>query len=196
MKEISAVEDPKLSLSWKQIPILYAYVFQYMLSKVSFTNSNQDVSIKFILEMWHRHIYHLPRVYDLYIVKEFEEYGLIERLETGKYLIKGCETDMVVKRLKYGACLAKQEVPYLYLHIFRKMINIFGQKNSYLSGTQIMKIWRNYIPNVARVYDNQILEEMCRYGLLRKINSQRYIFLGASSFYKLKRLDNGNTILW
>lgn len=191
-------QDCKLPITWKQIPILYAYVFQYMLTKVSFTSTSQEVSIRFILEMWHRHIYHLPRVYDLYIVKEFEEYGLVEQIAPGRYLIKGAETDLVVKRLKFGACLPKNGngAPYLYLHIFRKMMGIFGRKNCYISGTQIMKVWRTFIPNVARIYDNQILEEMCRFELLRKINSQRYVFLGSTSFGKLKKLDSGKTILW
>lgn len=195
MRQIPTEQDEcELPFRWKIVPLLYAYVYQYLITKVGNQKSSQEISLRIILEVWHRHIYHLPRVYDLYIVKELEEYGLIEQLAQGRYLIMGDNIKYVIKRLNSGPCISKGEPPYLYLHVFRKMMNIFGKKNQYISGTQIMSIWRSYIPNIARIYDNQILKEMCNFGLIRQITTQTYIFLGATGLSKLKKLND--KLLW
>ena len=182
----------ELPKSWMDIPILYVYVYQYILAKLG-DKQIYDITLRNILEVWHRHVYHLPKVYDFYIVKEYVSYGLIEPISPGKYRIDRSKFQLVNKRLNNGASHSS-EAPYLYLHIFKKMTDSFGRKNRYVSGSQLISIWRNYIPNIARIYDNLILKEMANYGLIRQVDTQRYIFLGASSSCKLKKLKNN--YLW
>lgn len=195
MPQLKSEVQDELPISWKKAPILYVYILQYLIGK-SFDKTSRILTKRGIIEIWHRHIYHLPKVYDFYIIKELEQYGLIEKAGNNQYTLDINSAKYVVLRLKTGSCMKNNDPPYLYLHVFRRMVTDFGRRNIFLSSNQIMQFWRKHIPNVARVYDNVILQEMCAFGLLRQINSQKYIFLGAASFCKLKKLTNGYTTLW
>jgi len=178
----------KAKFNWTNMPLLYIYVFQFIAEKAG--KFNQEISSKLILEVWHRHVYHVPRLYDFFFLEEMEYFGFLKRTHQQKYIFYGSLIDKAWKRLSEGAIESDKchEAPLLYLYIFGRMIENFGRENTILTGKQLINIWRRYIPNVARIYDSHILTEMCNYGLIRKVNSQRYIFYGAKGFTKLRRI--------
>lgn len=174
--------------NWTNMPLLYIYVFQFIAEKAG--KFNQEISSKLILEIWHRHVYHIPRLYDFFFLEEMEYFGFIKKTHQQRYMFYGSLINKAWKRLSEGAyeSTQKQEAPLLYLYIFGRMLETYGRENVILTGKQIINIWRRYIPNVARIYDPHILTEMCNYNLIRKVNSQRYVFYGAKGFAKLKRV--------
>jgi len=90
---------------------------------------------------------------------------------------------------KCNHCDYKQKVPLLYLYVFRLMIDKLGRTDQTTSAKQLLEIWRRNIYNVPRSYDFHILTEMQDYGLIKRINTQKYIFYGSKSFAKLKQLN-------
>ena len=86
-------------------------------------------------------------------------------------------------------CEHRQKVPLLYLYVFRLMIEKLGRTDQTTSAKQLLEIWRRNIYNVPRAYDFHILSEMEQYGLLKRINTQKYIFYGSKSFPKLLQLN-------
>ena len=187
----------KTKFNWANMPLLYIYVFQFIAEKLGGEKTgrfNQEISSKLILEVWHRHVYHVPRLYDFFFLEEMEYFGFIKRTHQQKYMFYGSLIDKAKVRLKSGVDESNkyQEAPLLYLYIFGRMIEAYGRENHILTGKQLINIWRRYIPNVSRVYDQHILTEMCNYGLIRSVDSQRYsqryIFYGAKGFTKLRRI--------
>lgn len=59
---------------------------------------------------------------------------------------------------------------------------------------QLLEFWHRNIYNVPRKYDIHLLNEMCDYGLLDKINTQRYMFYGHKARKKLRKLRDN--FLW
>lgn len=175
--------------NWTNMPLLYIYVFQFVAEKAG--KFNQEISSKLILEVWHRHVYHVPRLYDFFFLSEMEYFGFIKKTHQQRFMFYGSLISKAWKRLSEGAypCNKCQEAPLLYLYIFGRMIEEFGKENTILTGKQLINVWRKYIPNVARIYDQHILTEMCNYGFIRMVNSQRYIFYGAKAFKKLNKLN-------
>lgn len=174
------------------MPLLYTYVFRIIADKAG--KFDQEISPKLILEIWHRQIYHIPRVYDYYFLEEMQALGLIKK-EQSQFIFYGSKIESAKERLDKVGSISKPnyndlgiEPPLLYLHIYLKMLDVFGRKNQLLTGKQLLTIWRQYIPNISRVYDTYILAEMCNFGLLRYIDSQKYIFYGGKARIKLKKL--------
>lgn len=66
------------------------------------------------------------------------------------------------------------EIPLLYLFVYKTFIEKFGKHDRIISKKSILEIWRRCIHNVPRKYDYYILKEMCRYGLLEQVNSQEF----------------------
>lgn len=91
-------------------------------------------------------------------------------------------------------CEHKQKVPLLYLYVFRLMIDKLGKNDQITSSKQLLEVWRRNIYNVPRSYDFHILSEMQYYGLVKRINTQKYIFYGCRSSMKLKQLNKN--LLW
>lgn len=175
--------------NWRNMPLLYIYIFQFIAEKAG--KFDQEISSKIILEMWHRNIYHIPRIYDYFILEEMAYFGFIRKERTQRYFFYGSKIDKAVNRLVIGSYELNDEIeaPLLYLYVFSKMTELFGQKNQILTSRQLLSIWRTFIPNVPRIYDFHILTEMNNYGLIRRLNSQKYIFYGARGVGKLKRLN-------
>lgn len=175
--------------NWRNMPLLYIYVFQFIAEKAG--KFDQEISCKLILEIWHRHIYHIPRVYDFFFLEELEYFGFLKKERQQKYIFYGSNIKRACERLAEGVKESKEiiEAPLLYLYIFSRMLEIFGRENQILTGKQLISVWRRYIPNVARIYDYHILTEMCNFGLMRRINTQKYIFYGGKATMKLKKLN-------
>jgi len=93
------------------------------------------------------------------------------------------------ENLSCNHCEHKQKVPLLYLHVFRYMVDKFGKTDQTVSSKQLIEVWRRQIYNVPRSYDFHILTEMQEYGLIKRINTQKYFFYGNRSFTKLKQLN-------
>jgi len=83
----------------------------------------------------------------------------------------------------------KCAIPLLYLYVFRLMVDKLGRKDQIITARELLEIWHRQIYNVPRVYDFHVLSEMCSYGLLHRINMQKYLFLGNKAHSKLKRLN-------
>ena len=183
------VFDDKTKFNWHNLPLLYIYVFQFIAEKVG--KFDQEISSKIILEIWHRHVYHIPRLYDFFFLEEMEHFEFVKKEHPQRYLFFGSKITKAMERLSEGAHEINKpiEPPLLYLYIFSKMLDVFGKTNQLLTGKQLISIWRNYIPNVSRIYDYYILTEMCNYGFVRRINTQKYIFYGGRGTIKLKRLN-------
>jgi hypothetical protein len=81
--------------------------------------------------------------------------------------------------------MKQNEVPLLYLFVYKSLIEKFGRYNRVLSRKSILEIWRRCIHNVPRKYDFYILQEMCEFGLLEKINSKEFQLSGSKSDEKL-----------
>ena len=176
------------------MPLLYIYIFQFIAEKAG--KFDQEISSKLILEIWHRHIYHIPRLYDSFFLEEMQYLGFIKKEGSQRYLFFGSLISNVIKRLGEGAHESNKviEAPLLYLYIFSRMLEAFGYKNQLITGKQLVTIWRTYIPNVPRIYDFHLLTEMDNYGLIRRIDTQKYIFYGGNGTAKLKKINN--LLLW
>jgi hypothetical protein len=183
------VFDQDTKFNWRNLPLLYIYIFQFIAEKAG--KFDQEISSELIIEIWHRHVYHIPRIYDFYFLEEMEYFGFLKKERQQKYIFYGSKIEKAIDRLSKGAYEldTTTDAPLLYLFIFSKMLNLFGHKNQLISGKQLISIWRGYIPNVARIYDYYILTEMCNFGLIRRINSQKYIFYGGKANEKLKKLN-------
>jgi len=170
------------------MPLLYIYIFQFIAEKAG--KFDQEISSKLILEIWHRHVYHVPRIYDFFLLEEMYQLGFIQKEHSQRYIFFGSKITKAIERLSEGAYESKKiiEAPLLYLYVFSKILEIFSYKNQVLTGKQIIGVWRTYIPNVSRIYDYHILTEMCNYGLIRRINTQKYIFYGGKGVTKLKKM--------
>ncbi len=83
-----------------------------------------------------------------------------------------------------------KEIPLLYLFVFKSMIDKFGKKDRILFTKQLLEIWRRCIHNVPRKYDYFILQEMCEYGILEKVSSQKYVLFGSKANKKLAKLND------
>ena len=175
--------------NWNNMPLLYIYIFQFIAEKAG--KFDQEISSKLILEIWHRHVYHVPRIYDFFFLEEMEYFGFLKKEQAQKYIFFGSKIQKVIERLEEGPKELNNtiETPLLYLYIFSRMLEIFGYENQLLTGKQLISIWRRYIPNVARVYDSYILTEMCNFGLIRRINTQKYIFYGGRGAVKLRKMN-------
>jgi len=66
------------------------------------------------------------------------------------------------------------DIPILYLFVYKHLIEKFGKQNRIITKKAILEIWRRCIHNVPRKYDFYIIKEMCKYGLLEKVNSQEF----------------------
>jgi len=176
--------------NWKNMPLLYIYIFQFIAEKAG--KFDQEISSKLILEIWHRHIYHVPRLYDSFFLEEMQYLGFIKKEGPQRYIFFGSLIENVIKRLAEGAYESFRtiEAPLLYLYIYSRMLEIFGHKNQLITGKQLINVWRNYIVNVPRIYDFHILTEMCNYGLVRRIDTQKYIFYGGRGPAKLKKMSS------
>lgn len=84
----------------------------------------------------------------------------------------------------------RNNVPLLYLYIFRLMVDKLGRSNQITTSKTLLEFWHRTIYNVPRNYDFHILKEMCEYGLIEKINSQKYILYGDSAYSKLRKLND------
>lgn len=93
-----------------------------------------------------------------------------------------------------GRCAYKQNVPFLYLYVFKLMTDKIGMEDQITTTKQLLEFWHRNIYNVPRKYDIHILNEMCAMGLIEKINTQKYRFYGGKASYKLKRLRDN--FLW
>lgn len=77
------------------------------------------------------------------------------------------------------------EVPLLYLFVYKSLVEKFGKCNRIIPRKTILEIWRRSIHNVPRKYDFYILQEMCDYGLIEKINVQEFKLFGFNADDKL-----------
>jgi len=82
------------------------------------------------------------------------------------------------------------DIPLLYLFVFKAMTEKFGKQDRILFTKQLLEIWRRCIHNVPRKYDYYILQEMCDYGMLEKITTQKYILFGSRANKKLVKLND------
>lgn len=180
----------------KEIPVLYMYIFQFIAEKVG--KFDQEVNSRILLEVWHRHIYHIPRVYDYHFLKEMEGLDFIKKINSHKYIFRGSRIDEIIDKLAVvtpdDSQVPEKDYPLLYLYIYSRMSESFGKKNILVTGKQILAVWRKYIPNVSRMYDDRILSDMARYGLIRMINTQKFIYYGEKYTSKIKKLSLLN--LW
>lgn len=69
------------------------------------------------------------------------------------------------------------------------MVEKMGKTNQVTTAKQLLEFWHRNIYNVPRAYDFHILSEMCEFGLIERINTQKYIFYGGKAQQKLRRLN-------
>ncbi len=81
--------------------------------------------------------------------------------------------------------MKKDEVPLLYLFVYKNLIDKFGKYDRMISRKIILETWRRCIHNVPRKYDFHILQEMCEFGLLERVNPQEFQLFGFDSEGKL-----------
>lgn len=86
------------------------------------------------------------------------------------------------------------ETPLLYLFVYKNLIEKFGKYNRVVSKKAILEIWRRCIHNVPRKYDYYILKEMCKYGLLEKVNNQEFKIFCQDYNHHLKLNTNFNML--
>lgn len=83
-----------------------------------------------------------------------------------------------------------EEVPLIYLWIFKKLCDKWGRCNTIVYSKEILEVVRRTIYQVPRKYDYFILKEMEKFQLIENINQQRHKILGSCANKKLKKLDN------
>lgn len=82
------------------------------------------------------------------------------------------------------------KTPLIYLWIYKKMIDRFGKDNQIILAKNLLEVLRRTVYQIPRQYDYFILKEMCGYGLLEKVNSQKYKLLGSLADKKLKNIND------
>lgn len=83
---------------YKQVPFLYLYVFRLMTDRLGM--EDQLTTKKQLLEIWHRNIYNVPRKYDIHVLNEMCEMGLIDKVNTQKYRFYGGKANHKLKKLR------------------------------------------------------------------------------------------------
>lgn len=176
------------------IPFIYAYLFKFILKNME-GRMFQEVTQRYVIDMMHRHIYHIPRVYFSLMVKEMIDYGMIKMFDNKMYVYKEVEPT-VMQEVDNAAYDCEEncketcdKIPFFYLFIFKKMIEKLTRKNDLIDYMQIMDPWKTHIPNLSRVYDHYIIKEMIIYGFIRKVDGHKYIFNGSSAYNKLKKIE-------
>ena len=61
---------------------------------------DQITTAKELLEFWHRNIYNVPRKYDVHILNEMCEMGLLEKINSQKYKFYGDKAKNKLKKLR------------------------------------------------------------------------------------------------
>jgi hypothetical protein len=61
---------------------------------------DEITTTKTLLEFWHRNIYNVPRKYDVHILNEMCEMGLLKRINTHKYVFYGRKAKQVLRPLR------------------------------------------------------------------------------------------------
>jgi len=74
------------------------------------------------------------------------------------------------------------------------MVDTIGITDEIVTTKTLLEFWHRNIYNVPRKYDVHILNEMCEMGLLRRINTHKYMFFGRTAKNSLKRLRDN--FLW
>lgn len=82
----------------RKVPLLYLYIFKLMTDKMGMLD--QITTAKQLLEFWHRNIYNVPRKYDLHILNEMCDMGLLEKINTQKYKFFGKSASIKLKKLR------------------------------------------------------------------------------------------------
>jgi hypothetical protein len=82
-----------------------------------------------------------------------------------------------------------EDVPLLYLYVYKQMVEKFGHSNKVLSTKNILEVWRRCIHNVPRKYDYFIMKEMEGFGLIERFTNQKNCFYGVHSDEILKNLN-------
>lgn len=90
----------------------------------------------------------------------------------------------------------KDEIPLLYLFVYKNLVDKFGKHDRVIPRKGVLEVWRRCIHNVPRKYDFYVLQEMCDFGLMERINPQEFQLFAfdadgkLSANAKLKILDN------
>ena len=82
------------------------------------------------------------------------------------------------------------KIPLIYLWIYKKMVDRFGKQNQIIVVTQLVEIMRRTVYQVPNKYNYFIMKEMIDYGLIEKVNQQKYKLLASEADSKLRVLDN------
>ena len=86
--------------------------------------------------------------------------------------------------------MPSDKTPLIYLWIYKKMVDRFGKDNQIILAKSLLEVLRRTVYQIPRQYDYFILKEMCSYGLLEKINSQKYKLLGAQADKRLRNIND------
>lgn len=82
------------------------------------------------------------------------------------------------------------EIPFLYAWLYQRMLWKFGKRDQAVPTKQLIEVMRRTIYQIPRRFNYVMIDEMNEYGLLKKVNSQKCVFLGASAHHKLHKFKD------
>lgn len=85
---------------------------------------------------------------------------------------------------------AKEEIPLVYLWIYKKFCDRWGRCNIIVYTTEIKGIMRRVIWQIPRKYDDKMLKDMEKYNLIMRINKHKHKIFGAEANKRLKKIDD------
>lgn len=84
----------------------------------------------------------------------------------------------------------KEEIPLVYLWIYKKFCDRWGRCNIIVYTTEVKEILRRTIYQIPKKYDDEMLKDMQKHGLVERINKHKHKILGAEANKKLKKIDD------
>jgi hypothetical protein len=90
-------QQPKPKKKGDAPPLVYLYIYKKMIEK--FGKSNNLVPAKKLIEITRRTVYQIPKRYDYFILGEMQEYCLLQKINTQKYMLFGANADKKLKKL-------------------------------------------------------------------------------------------------
>ena len=91
---------------------------------------------------------------------------------------------------KTGEIIITQEIPLVYLWIYKKFCDKWGRYNVIVFTKDIEEIIRRTVYQIPKKYDQCIIKELERFELIENINQHKFKLNGSLANKKLKKLDN------
>lgn len=85
--------------------------------------------------------------------------------------------------------MEEKRVPFLYLWIYKKMIDRFGKVNIVVTNRELMEVMGRTFYQIPRVHFYTVLREMSGYGMVEEVNKQKHKIIATGCDARLAILN-------